>query len=166
MRQPNIARLAVFLLFFAAALLSKAGAADMMSVQVKQTQLRETPAYVGRIISVLNYGDRVTVLEKKPGWIRCSAPQGQTGWINASALTTSRIDLRAGAGGARMGADDNEVATAGKGFNQQVEKEFRAKHKNVDFTWVDKMEAVVIAPERRAAFLREGQVGAAKGGAQ
>ena len=51
-----------------------------------------------------------------------------------------------------MGADDNEVATAGKGFKSAGGEEFRAKHKNVDFIWVDKMEAVVIT--RAARHLR------------
>jgi hypothetical protein len=51
----------------AAAAFMDARAADVMSVQVKQTQVRETPAYVGRILGVLNYGDQVTVQEKRPG---------------------------------------------------------------------------------------------------
>lgn len=86
--------------------------------------------------------------------------------MNQSALTPGRIELRAGAGGSRTGVDDNEVATAGKGFNEQVEAQFRAKHQNVDFTWVDKMEKISVSPERRQAFLAEGQVAPAKGGAR
>lgn len=157
-------RLATAFFVLAAASFS-AKAADLMSVQVKQTQLRETPAYIGKIIAALNYGDSVTVLDKKPGWLKVSSQGGIAGWVNQSALTSGKLALSAGAGGSKMGADDNEIATAGKGFNAQVESEFKNKHKNVDFTWVDKMEQITITHDRRREFLFEGRVAPTDGGA-
>ena len=44
----------------------------------------------------------------------------------------------------------------GKGFNQQVESEFRAKNPNLDFTWVDKMETYVVSEEEMKQFLEKG----------
>jgi hypothetical protein len=35
-----------------------------MSVTVKQTQVRATPSYLGKILGLLSYGDKVTVLDQ------------------------------------------------------------------------------------------------------
>ncbi len=54
-------------LLVAAVLLLAAGAAfaDEMSVTVQQTQVREKPSFLGKILGVLKYADRVTVLDRR-----------------------------------------------------------------------------------------------------
>ena len=40
-----------------------AATATTMSVQVRKAEIRETPSYLGRVVSSIAYGDKVTVDE-------------------------------------------------------------------------------------------------------
>ncbi|HMO49717.1 MAG TPA: SH3 domain-containing protein [Kiritimatiellia bacterium] len=130
--------------------------ANQMSIQVQTGQLRETPSFLGRVVATANYADRVTVIAKQGVWSQVRHPNGQTGWIHESALTRERIVLRAGAQDVHRTASGEELAMAGKGFNSQVEAEFRDKNREVDFTWIDRMEAISVAESEIMKFLREG----------
>ena len=128
-----------------------------MSVQVKTGQLRLTPSFLGKIVARLYYGDRIYVIEEKGSWLRVGLSAGAAeGWIHESALTPKKIVLQAGAKDIETAASSDELALAGKGFNQQVESEFRAKNPNLDFTWIDKMEAFVVAENEMKQFLKKG----------
>ena len=132
-------------------------AGTAMSVQVKRGDIRETPAFLGKIVSTLGYGDRVDVLETRSGWMRIGATaKSSSGWIHASALTTKRIVLQAGSKDAQTAASGSELALAGKGFNADVEAEFKTRNRNLDFSVIDRMQATEISQERIAAFLKEG----------
>lgn len=136
--------------------------AASMSVQVRLAPLRATPSYLAAVQSELAYGDRVNVLETQRGWSRVEHPDGRRqGWLHASALTSKRIVLQAG-DDAAVTASSQEVALAGKGFNQQVENELRERRPELDFSWVDRMEAMS-AP---AASLQSFLVASPEGGAQ
>ncbi len=132
---------------------------SMMSVQVKKGQIRLTPSFLGRIVALLSYGDRVYVLEQKGSWTKVGLSKGiSDGWIHSSALTRKKIILKAGAQDVQTAASSDELALAGKGFNQQVESEFRAKNPNLDFTWVDRMEKFVVSEKQMKKFLKKGEV--------
>jgi len=132
---------------------------ESMSVQVKESELRATPSFLGKIVAKVAYGDRVTVIETKGAWKKVSmkggAPQG---WINSSALTTKKIVLQAGQANVQTGATQNELALAGKGFNNQVEASYMAQNKKLDYTWINKMETFKISPDQMSAFLAKGDV--------
>jgi SH3-like domain-containing protein len=135
-----------------------------MSVQVKTTQIRATPSFVGKILGTLSYGDRVTVLAQQSGWARISLPAGKgEGWVNLSALSPKRIVLKAGSQEVASGASSGEVALAGKGFNREVEAEYRDE-KQLDYTWIDRMEAFRVSPEQVLAFLQQGGLPTSLGG--
>lgn len=138
--------------------------AKTMSVQVRKAEIRDTPNFLGRIVASLAYGDKVTVAEQNGPWIRISAG-GTTGWVHNSALTTKTIIMQAGAS-ANTAASSGEMALAGKGFNADVEKQFKENHKDIDFKWVDRMEKIVVSPARIKAFADEAGLSAAQGGAQ
>jgi hypothetical protein len=124
-------------------LLGSAGVAanpEEMSVQVKTGELRATPSFLGKIVGRVAYGDRVGVLE-------------------------SRIVLKAGSADVQQAASGDELALAGKGFNEQVEESFKAKNPKVDFAWIDKMETFVASDDQMRLFLEQGQV-EPRGGAQ
>jgi uncharacterized protein YgiM (DUF1202 family) len=137
-----------------------------MSVQVKNAQIRATPSFLGKLVAPLNYGDRLQVLEKQGDWSKVTAAGGQTGWVHSSALTKKRIEMQAGNANARTAASDDELALAGKGFNSTVEADFKAKNRNIDFTWVDKMEKFKVPPESMQRFLKEGGIQPVEGGKQ
>lgn len=128
-----------------------------MSIQIKEGHVRATPSFLGQIVGRVRYGDRVTVLGQKGPWRRVLPADGSAaGWIHGSALTSRRIVLQAGAADVQEAATTEELALAGKGFSEQVEGEFRAKHPGVDFSWVDRMERITVTPEQIKRFLENG----------
>ena len=142
-----------------------AAEAATMSVQVKNGQIRGTPSFLGRVVAPLSYGDRVQVLETKNEWLNVTGPRGQSGWVHSSALTKKKIAKASGSEDVQTGASGDELALASKGFNSDVEADFKSKNKNVDFTWVNRMEKFKVAPEEMRAFLKAGGVQPSEGGA-
>jgi len=136
-----------------------------MSVQVRDGQLRATPSFLGAVVGVLNYGDQVDVQQQQGDW-RQVTTKGQQGWIHSSALTTRYISIGAGGRDAQLKASGKEVALAGKGFNAEVEAQYRRGHQHANYPAVDQMERVRIAPEEVVAFLEQGKVKPSAGGGQ
>jgi hypothetical protein len=138
-------------------------ASGTMSVQVRDGQLRATPSFLGTVVAVVGYADQVDVLQQQGDWMEVSC-KGQKGWIHSSALTTKLISLRSGSTDAQTKASGRELALAGKGFNADVEAEYRRGHRNANFVAVDQMELVKIAPPEILAFLEKGGVKPGAGG--
>ncbi|MCL7488421.1 MAG: SH3 domain-containing protein [Desulfobulbaceae bacterium] len=131
--------------------------AATMSVQVRKCQLRDKPSFLAKTITSLAYADQVTIQQEKDDWYRVvplNRPNG--GWVHVSALSKKKIVLKPGSRDIDSAASSDELALAGKGFNEQVEKDFKKKNKNVDFTWVDKMEKIVISQVEMQNFLKDG----------
>ena len=127
-------------------------ASSAMSVQVRETHVREKPTFLGKIVAALSYGDQVEILEEKGAWRRT-----EQGWLHQSALSSKKIVLKAGAADVEGSASSSEVALAGKGFNKQVEDEYRQR-KGLDYTWVDRMETYTVTSGRTMKFLQEGDI--------
>jgi hypothetical protein len=136
---------------------------DGLSVQVKQGQVRATPSFLGNVTATLAYGDRVKLVEDNGVWKKVTIRK-ITGWMHTSALTSKTITLQAGKTNVKTGASNSELSLAGKGFNSKVEAEFKNKNKNIDFTWVDRMEANAVKPGQMQTFLKKGQVELPAGG--
>jgi len=140
-------------------LLAAAGAAfaapQAMSVQVKEVQARATPSFLGKVVGTLAYGDRVSVLETRSGWARVSLPSGKgEGWVNLTALTEKTVVLKSGQN-VEQTASSGEVSLAGKGFNSQVEAQYKEEQK-LDYTPVDAMEKMSVSPAELSAFIAQG----------
>lgn len=136
-----------------------------MSVQVKQGQVRATPSFLGKVVATLAYGDLVETLEEKGGWIRIVPPGKKApGWMHSSALSHKRIVLKAGTKEAELAASSGELALAGKGFNADVEAAFKARNRNIDFTWINRMQNMNVPPGKIQAFVQEGKLIPAEGG--
>ena len=52
----------------------------------------------------------------------------------------------------------DEAALAGKGFTPEVESGYRAKHPEMDFAQVDKVETYKVDPAALQAFIKEGDL--------
>ena len=131
--------------------------AKTMSVQVKKCQLRNKPSFLGKIVINLKYADQVTVKQEDKNWYEVVPVNNKNGgWVHVSALSTKKIVLQDGSKDVENAASSDELALAGKGFNEQVENDFKKKNKNADFTWVDKMEKIVISSKEMQTFLKEG----------
>lgn len=131
----------------------------MMSVQVKTGQLRAAPSFLGKIVAEAPYAQQVQVLEERSGWMRVNVPgRNAQGWMHGSALSAKRIVLQAGAADVQRAATTGEIALAGKGFNKQVEDQYRAQNKDIDFTWIDRMQQSGVPMTQVLQFAKEGQL--------
>ncbi|MFC1497636.1 SH3 domain-containing protein [Verrucomicrobiota bacterium] len=139
----------------------------LMSIQVRKGQLRSSPSFLGSITATVEYGDQLQVVETKGTWTKLTSANGKnSGWIHTSALTKKRIKLKAGEEDAKVAASSGELALAGKGFNSDVEAEFKTRNKDIDFSWIDKMEKIKISVKKIQEFLTEGKIESPKGGTQ
>ena len=136
-----------------------------MSVQVKEGQLRSTPSFLAEIIAKPAYADRVEIIQDKGPWKKV-AIRGIQGWMHTSALTTKNIVLKAGTAAVPTSATGSEIALAGKGFSEEVEKQYKSANRNLDYAWVDRMEKFKVTPEQMQDFLKQGNVVPVKGGIQ
>jgi hypothetical protein len=137
-----------------------------MSVQVKHGTVRSTPSFLGKVITRLNYGDQVVVKAQKDSWSQIDMPGVYAmGWMHTSALSSKRIVLKPGASDAEQAASSDELTLAGRGFNQQVEDDFKSKNPEIDFTWVDRMEKIAVTQDQIQNFIMEGAL-SPKGGSQ
>lgn len=139
--------------------------AATMSVQVKDAPVRAAPSFVGQVVGTLAYGDQVEIQQTQGAWSKV-AGAGVTGWIHTSALSSKKIVLAAGQTQAKVAASGDELALAGKGFNSDVEAQFKAGHKDIDFTWINRMEKIRIPAAEMQAFLKDGDVTPREGGAK
>jgi len=162
-------RAMIFALLFCAVGTLFAADQKQMSVTVKTTQVRATPGYLGKVLGSLSYGDRVTVLDQPADapkdWLKVLGPDKKLqGWVNVSSLTQKEIVLKSGSGQVSQSASSGDVALAGKGFNSDVEKQYK-ENEHLDYTWVDKMEAFQVTPQQVSLFLSQGGL-TEQGGAQ
>ena len=130
-----------------------------MSVQIQDGKLRADPSFLGKIIGTVAYGDAVTVLRQQESWFFVYTYSGHlTGWIHSSALTEKVIVLRAGDANVQKTASQREIALAGKGFNSDVENEFKMRNPKLDFEWVDRMEMMVVSDAQIRQFIQDGKL--------
>ncbi len=149
---------------WALAALSGAAQAATMSVQVQSGQVRSTPSFLGGVVATVGYGQPVEVVSTQGPWRQVKAPDGSVGWMHETALTAKRASASSG-GAAAAGASGDEMALAGKGFNRDVEAQFKAAHADADFTWVDRMGALKVSGAEIERFVSGGglvQPGGAK----
>ena len=148
----------LLLVLCAALATTGAWAAKEMSVQVREGQLRSRASFLATVTGTVVYGDRVLVKQTLSGWCEVSTPAGRAGWIHESALTPKRVVLTSGTGEARVGASGEEVVLAGKGFSEEVEREYKMKNAALDYAWVDWMVLQKIPAERLVRFLEQGDL--------
>jgi len=140
-------------------------AAATMSVQVKNAPVRATPSFVGKVVGALDYGDQVEIQQTQGAWSKV-AGAGVSGWMHTSALSSKKIVLAAGQEQVKVAASGDELALAGKGFNSDVEAQFKSAHKDIDFTWINLMEKIRIPATEMQVFLKDGDVTPREGGAK
>jgi len=138
--------------------------AEDLNVQVRETAVREKPNPGAAIVGMLNYGDKVSVLEKLgEGWKRVEhkAPSKLAGWVRSSALTPKSLDTT-NFGGSKSSATTVESTEAGKGLLEKGETSY--VNKNNLQNAMAQVDAIVnnaslkASPADIAAFLSEGGV--------
>jgi len=132
----------------------------IMTVQVKETQVRTTPSFLGKIVARVSYGEKVSVISTGKTWFKVkkiTAP-AVVGWVHGSALTTVKVTLKSGDKTAQGKASTREVALAGKGFNESIEGVYAVNHPDLDFSGVDRMEKISPAMKDVEKFMTDGDL--------
>jgi hypothetical protein len=138
--------------------------AETLIIKIQTTNLRKEPKFYGQTTAVLKAGDSLEKIGVQDGWVQVRTPNGQVGWIHSSAVETPKFNLLASNKGLKPQASANEVALASKGFNKQVEENYRAKHGEISFVWVDKMLKLRVLPSQMESFLKKGKLAEFGGG--
>lgn len=126
-----------------------------MSVQVRSSQLRGTPSFLGQVLAELAHGDQVITGEQRGDWIRVQKG-AREGWMHSTALTTRQIILNPGSADVERAASSSEIALAGKGFSASVEAEYRRQNRSLNYSGVDRMESRTVSAEELSRFVRDG----------
>jgi hypothetical protein len=125
-----------------------------MYVTAKTIEIKKSTAFFADTLGTLSYGDPVSVLQENGKWVRIQSlkPPLIGGWVAAANLTTKRI-----LAGSSTSASANEIALAGKGFNQEVENAYK-QNGALDYSAIDAMEAIQIPNRELFRFIQEGHL--------
>lgn len=135
-----------------------------MSIQIRKAHVRQAPPFLSTVAGTLPYGRRVHTVEQQEDWIHITCWQtGISGWLHTSTLTPKKIILNAGDRDVPLSATSEEYALAGKGFNREVEQEFRTRHPHLNFTWINRMETYIVSGRHKQTFLASGGLAPERG---
>jgi len=125
-----------------------------MYVAAKTVELKSSTGFFASTQGTLAYGAAVTVLQIKGKWaeVRSTAKSSVSGWTAVTNLSAKRI-----VAGSTGGATANEVALAGKGFNQEIENTYKAGG-TLNYADVDKTEALKVSRKELQDFIVEGHL--------
>jgi hypothetical protein len=154
---PRSKRIAAGIAFFLLLACTLLAAAETLKITVKTTKLRKSPKFYAPAVATLQFGDSLQKLDQQGDWIKGMTTSGLQGYVHESAVTEPKFSLTARRTEG-TGTTADEVALAGKGFNEQVEEEYR-KTSKLDYTWVDRMSQMKISESEMETFLREGKLG-------
>lgn len=124
---------------------ASAFAQEQMSVQVKESAVRETPQTLGKVAAVISYGQRVRILEKSGQYwvkIQTASQPPVTGWVRTSELTSKKLNLSTSTAPPRVGhATAEEIAMAGKGLDMEVENRHKSTNNTRGYQLLEKIDA-------------------------
>jgi SH3-like domain-containing protein len=125
-----------------------------MYVTAKTIEVKSSTAFFADTLGSLAYGSPVSVLQEYGKWaqVKSAEPPEISGWVAAASLTSKRIIL-----GSATSASADEIALAGKGFNQEVENVYR-RNGALNYGAIDAMEAIRIPNRQLFSFLQEGRL--------
>lgn len=133
--------------------------AENLIVKVQTTYVRKDPKFYSPAVATLAAGETVTQISAQAGWFKVRISQGVEGWIHSSAVRSKSFSLAALDKSLKTQATTEEVALAGKGFNKQVEEEYKSRNKELSFAEVDRMLRIIVKTEQLRAFLVNGKLG-------
>ncbi|MDR2575575.1 MAG: hypothetical protein LBC52_03940 [Treponema sp.] len=141
-------------LFIVASASAQAVKGGTMYVAAKTVELKSSTDFFASAKGTLAYGAAVTVLQIKGKWaeVRSTTGSSISGWTAVANLSAKRI-----VAGAGSGATANEVALAGKGFNQEIENTYKAGG-TLNYADVDRTEAQRVSKQELKDFIVEGRL--------
>lgn len=125
----------------------------VVTVRVMSAKVMKSPKFIGPSAGSVSRGDQLTIAEIKGDWYRVTGVK--SGWINRTSVIEGKVALSSSPGGGG-GASRDEVELAGRGFTPDVEREYRGKHPDLDFSHVDAIETTTVDFTELEAFVAEG----------
>jgi uncharacterized protein YgiM (DUF1202 family) len=140
------------------------GWGEVLKVAQPNQSIYPDPDFSSTPVAPVPEGAEVNVETQAGDWYKVEY-QGKTGWLNRQAL--GKPQAAAGTGFSLPGlltgkpvkeTSSDEVALAGKGFTPEVENSYRAKHPEMSFAQVDKIESITVPPAKLQTFIKEGDL--------
>jgi uncharacterized protein YgiM (DUF1202 family) len=126
---------------------------DNLAVSVREGELRTGPGFLSRIDTRVQYGEAVTVLGVRGDWVRVRVDVSRDeGWMHSSAVLPPAEMNLTGTSSGTTGTTSREIALAGRGFSERVEKEYQ-EQEQLDFAAVDEMETYIVPLPELGEFL-------------
>jgi len=133
-----------------------AAATETVTVIVKKASIRRDHQFYAPTLAEGHLGDSFGVQAREQGWVKVGTATG-AGWLHESSVTAKKVAASsAGAAGGRV--DDRDVANASKGFNPQVEDQYRKKNPTANYVAVDRMEKLETGDAAVESFVRDGNI--------
>jgi hypothetical protein len=133
-----------------------AAATETVTVIVKKAAIRRDRQFYAPTLAEGRLGESFTVQEREQGWVKVGTTAG-AGWLHESAVTARKV-APSSASPAGGGVDDRDVASASKGFNPQVEDQYRKKNPTANYAAVDRMEKLGTSDAAVESFVRDGNI--------
>jgi hypothetical protein len=133
-----------------------AAATETVTVIVKKASIRRDRQFYAPTLAEGLLGESFPVQAREQGWVKVGTKTG-AGWLHDSAVTAKKV-AASSAGPAGGGVDDRDVASASKGFNPQVEDQYRKKNPTANYAAVDRMEKLGTSAADVESFVRDGNV--------
>jgi uncharacterized protein YgiM (DUF1202 family) len=132
--------------------------AETLIVRVQTTYVRKEPKFYSSPVATLSAGEGVTQISAQAGWFKVKTSKGVVGWIHSQAVQSGKLTVAAMDQPLKTSATADEVALAGKGFNKQVEDEYKSRNKAISFDEVDRMLKIKVTPDELRKFLMDGKL--------
>lgn len=115
--------------------------------------VKEKASAKGKTLCTLTLGDVVQVVEEKKDWTKITCEDGTTGWVSTKSITSKKQV----AGDTKVSADAKEIALAGKGFTEDIEKAYSEQF-DTNYDLVNDVECNGVLDMFVFDFMQEGQL--------
>lgn len=130
-------------------------AGETVFVTVKKTSIRRDRQFYAPTVAAAGFRDQLAVLARERDWVRVRF-KGSEGWVHLSATAATAVSVSAKE--ATGGVSQDDVAFASKGFDANIEREYRKGRSTADFAGVDGMERFMVSEKDLADFRQAGNL--------
>lgn len=134
------------------------GKTGTMNVLVREVIVRQAPNYLGPQAGKIYYGDQVNVTATEGNWVMIDHPSG---WIPKNTVTKLKVKINPDQKYSKgTTAKHDEVALAGKGFNPQVEAQYKKNNRELarGYARLDQIERFGATDNQIKTFRRAGKL--------
>lgn len=127
------------------------------TIQVREVAVKSQPSYLAQTVGSVSFGAEVRIAADEGNWYRIESPAG---YIPKNVVGTSKASIESSKRYAASGVSHDETALAGKGFNPQVEGQYKKSSASLAaaYTQVDRIERMKVSDASLNQFITSGQL--------